>query len=299
MVDKIIIRNTDSETKIGGVQATDVLNGEMLLVREVDKERLYCKNSDGEISKIHRVTNCGEFESEKDYVDLGLPSGLLWAKKNIGAATEEDAGLYFQWGDVQGYTAEQVGVDKQFNGDYSDYKWHISGSVTNLSKYTGSNGDGLTTLEAIDDAAIQIMGSEWRMPTREDFKELISNTNIYIINNNNEEISNENDGSFYDYAYISFPEQESIKGVKIYSKIDNTKYLYFPAVGGALNGKISYYNDRILLWTNLVSFNSGTGGYDSANLYNITNSASPNGYGRLTQYSRSYGLTIRAVKPVQ
>lgn len=35
-----------------------------------------------------------------DYVDLGLPSGLLWAKKNLGAETEEDAGLYFQWGDT-------------------------------------------------------------------------------------------------------------------------------------------------------------------------------------------------------
>ena len=45
-----------------------------------------------------------------DYVDLGLPSGLLWATKNIGANTEEEAGLYFQWGDTQGYTAEQVGV---------------------------------------------------------------------------------------------------------------------------------------------------------------------------------------------
>ena len=55
-----------------------------------------------------------------DYVDLGLPSGLLWAKKNLGAATEEDAGLYFQWGDTQGYTAEQVGVDKEFASDFSD-----------------------------------------------------------------------------------------------------------------------------------------------------------------------------------
>ena len=55
-----------------------------------------------------------------DYVDLGLPSGLLWAKKNLGAATEEDAGLYFQWGDTVGYTAEQVVVDKEFASDFSD-----------------------------------------------------------------------------------------------------------------------------------------------------------------------------------
>lgn len=42
-------------------------------------------------------------------IDLGLPSGILWADRNIGAATPEDSGLYFQWGDTQGYTAEQVG----------------------------------------------------------------------------------------------------------------------------------------------------------------------------------------------
>ena len=141
MVDKIIIRNTDFEAKIGGVQATDVLNGEMLLVREVDKERLYCKNSDGEISKIHRITNCGGFESEKDYVDLGLPSGLLWAKKNIGAKTEEDDGLYFAFGETVGYTAEQVGVDKLFVDNGIDYKF---GYVGNAVKYNSS--DGLKTL---------------------------------------------------------------------------------------------------------------------------------------------------------
>ena len=61
MVDRIIIRNTDSEAKIEDLEATDVLGGEMLLVREVDKERLYCKNSSGEISKIHRITNAGGF----------------------------------------------------------------------------------------------------------------------------------------------------------------------------------------------------------------------------------------------
>ena len=44
-----------------------------------------------------------------EYVDLGLPSHLKWAKCNIGANSEEKTGLYFQWGDTQGYTAEQVG----------------------------------------------------------------------------------------------------------------------------------------------------------------------------------------------
>ena len=74
MVDRIIIRNTDSEAKIEDLEATDVLGGEMLLVREVDKERLYCKNSDGEISKIHRVTNCGEFEINLNVIEISHAS---------------------------------------------------------------------------------------------------------------------------------------------------------------------------------------------------------------------------------
>lgn len=39
-------------------------------------------------------------ESNYNAIDLGLPSGLLWADRNIGASTEEDSGLYFQWGSV-------------------------------------------------------------------------------------------------------------------------------------------------------------------------------------------------------
>ena len=61
MADRIIIKNTDSEAKLEGVKAVDILNGEMLLVRETDKERLYCKNSAGEITPIHRFWNAGEF----------------------------------------------------------------------------------------------------------------------------------------------------------------------------------------------------------------------------------------------
>ena len=42
------------------------------------------------------------------YVDLGLPSGKKWAKCNLGASSEEEYGLYFQWGDTVGYTKEQI-----------------------------------------------------------------------------------------------------------------------------------------------------------------------------------------------
>lgn len=108
-------------------------------------------------------------EKTYEYVDLGLPSSTLWAKCNIGADTETDAGSYFQWGDTQGYTADQVGVDKIF--DWAHYKF---GTQDNLTKY--NTIDGLTTLQLVDDAAHANMGEDWRVPTKEEYQELIDNT---------------------------------------------------------------------------------------------------------------------------
>ena len=117
-------------------------------------------------------------EKTYEYVDLGLPSGILWAKCNIGADTETDAGLYFQWGDTRGYTADQVGVDKIF--DWAHYKF---GTRDNLTKYNST--DGLTTLQLADDAAHANMGEDWRMPTKEEYQELIDNTPSEWVDNYN------------------------------------------------------------------------------------------------------------------
>ena len=108
------------------------------------------------------------------YVDLNLPSGTLWATCNVGANNPSDAGLYFQWGDTQGYAASQVGAGSgqhKFASDWSDYKW---GKNPNFTKYTTPGA----TLELEDDAAHVNMGGDWHMPTPEQIKELLDNTNI-------------------------------------------------------------------------------------------------------------------------
>ena len=112
-----------------------------------------------------------EQAKQYEYVDLGLPSGLKWAKCNIGAETETDYGYYFQWGDIE---------DKS----KSDCSWrtyeHCNGTYNTLTKYCTKSSygtvDNITTLESVDDAATQIMGSDWRMPTQSEFQELIDNT---------------------------------------------------------------------------------------------------------------------------
>ena len=101
-----------------------------------------------------------------EWIDLGLPSGLLWASTNVGAEKSEDFGLYFAWGETQGY--EDVTIDKQFTWD--DYKF---GTEDNLTKYNDT--DGLTILELEDDVTYQSDNS-CRMPTKADFEELTANT---------------------------------------------------------------------------------------------------------------------------
>ena len=103
-----------------------------------------------------------------EYVDLGLPSGTLWAKCNVGAFSEEEYGDFYAWGETSGYN----GLDRVF--DWTTYKW-CSGTSSSLTKYNSS--DGLTQLELEDDAAYVNWGSPWRTPTREEWKELNDYTN--------------------------------------------------------------------------------------------------------------------------
>ena len=93
------------------------------------------------------------------YVDLGLPSGLKWAKCNLGASKPSDYGDYYAWGEIEPKTTDY---------SWATYKW---GTESNMTKY--NNTDSKTTLEAADDAATAKLGSPWRMPTNDEIQELI------------------------------------------------------------------------------------------------------------------------------
>lgn len=125
--------------------------------------------------------------NEPEFVDLGLPSGTLWSTRNVGATSPEDVGLYFQWGDTQGYTADDVsnGV-KQFH--WNDYKYAEGGDDSNpykLTKYNYNNDDtwepidgpldNLLELELVDDAAYQA-NNIYRTPSMAQLSELEQNT---------------------------------------------------------------------------------------------------------------------------
>ena len=111
------------------------------------------------------------------YVDLGLPSGLLWATCNVGANHPEDYGFYFAWGETTPKDYYDWNTYQYANG--TSWEDPQLTKYCNVSGY-GYNGfiDNLTTLLPEDDAATANCGSGWRMPTKDDFQELYNNTTV-------------------------------------------------------------------------------------------------------------------------
>lgn len=98
-------------------------------------------------------------------VDLGLPSGTLWADRNVGADSPEAYGDYFAWGETE----------PKYTYGWSTYKW-CRGSEDTMTKYCTDSSygtvDNKTVLDLEDDAAYVNMGKEWRMPTYDELNEL-------------------------------------------------------------------------------------------------------------------------------
>ena len=102
----------------------------------------------------------GELNGHK-WVDLGLPSGTLWATCNVGANKPEEYGDYFSWGE----TCPNCEYNEYTNKYYEDFV---------PIKYTDK--DHLKVLQPEDDAARANWGADWRMPTKEEWEELLDNT---------------------------------------------------------------------------------------------------------------------------
>ena len=173
---------TSIASKIAGV--TDAIND---LVAEVNSGNTSAAAALAQIiQKLEELKGSigggGTTPSPVEYVDLGLPSGLKWAKCNLGASKPSDYGDYYAWG--------ETAPKKIYN--WVTYKWMKAGQSDEkyITKYTIADGqteaiwydsarkfigDNKTVLDAADDAATQQLGSPWRMPTKVDIKELKDN----------------------------------------------------------------------------------------------------------------------------
>lgn len=121
------------------------------------------------------AAGCNKEKVGHVYVDLGLPSGTLWATCNVGASAPEEFGDYFAWGETS--------TKAKYN--WKNYKYCKNGYSHDLTKYCNDSNEGykeftdeLTELEPRDDAASVKWGSEWCTPSRFQWEELYQNTSV-------------------------------------------------------------------------------------------------------------------------
>lgn len=198
------------------------------------------------------VTQC--FELQKwcyytpyhEFVDLGL--SVNWATHNMGARTFDDYGLFFSWGEVwpkkQDYAKE-------------NYKFYHNGHFT---KYCS----GKNTLDACDDAAHVHWGEGWRLPTKEEFEELIKK------------------------CKWEWTTEYHCNGYKVTGPNGNS--IFLPAAGFYFD-EFSFSNDYVqtdaLYWSR-----SRSGEDEDAYVLDFTSRLK-----RVKDNSRYYGIPIRAVCP--
>ena len=222
------------------------------------------QNGDGyitvaDVTWVYNVLLYISHEDGHEYIDLGLPSGTLWATMNIGASCPEDYGDYFAWGET---------TPKDYY-DWSTYQW-CNGSENTLSKYCtnssyGNDGftDNLTELDPEDDAATANWGAEWRMPSPEQIQELLNNCSR------------------------QWTKRNGVKGRLFTSKINGAS-LFLPAAGYRYGSNLNNAGSYGYYWLRVL--NSSTPNY-AYNLYFNSGSVAFNEIG--------YRINARSVRAVR
>lgn len=204
----------------------------------------------------------GHYEGNYEYVDLGLPSGTLWATFNVGARVPEEYGDYVAWGEV----------DPKETYDWTTYRY-CNGGQYQFTKYClfaecGYNGftDTLVTLQPMDDAATIKWGSEWCTPTREQLKELQENT------------------------ISEWTTQNGVNGCLFVGS--NGKSIFMPAAGSSFDGDAAgnygYY------WSSTLHKNTHR---DHCRAWSLSFDSSP--FLSVQGNGRSAGLSVRPVRVSQ
>lgn len=178
-------------------------------------------------SEVFEAELSGSWQAGKEYtysvtkepeddtsIDLGLPSGTLWAKGNIVSdgnggykiGDETDCGAYFSWGNVDPhFSSDGSTFDDSYNWGESSVDTPYSGSAGSSISTTGTGR--LYTANTTNDAARACLGGSWQVPTATQFKELYDNTDNQ-------------------WSAIS-----GVYGRKFMKKTDHSVYVFFPAAG--------------------------------------------------------------------
>ena len=266
---------TGIASKIAGV--TDAING---LVAEVNSgntsaaaalAQIIQKLEDlkGSIGGGGTTPDGGETPSTMEYVDLGLPSGLKWAKCNLGASKQSDYGDYYAWGETTPKT----------DYTWATYKWMQAGTSgwQYITKYTFADGktggiwydsagnfigDNKTVLDAADDAATANLGSPWRMPTFDEIQELRDN------------------------CTWTWTTQDGVNGYQVDGPNGNA--IFLPAAGGREDSGLKFAGSWGYYWSSLLHTNASNGAR-SLDFDSVRHD--------WDGYNRFLGCSIRPVRP--
>lgn len=258
--------NVDSNWDLVGLygittyEEEDASNGDYVIL--ANGHTLIIKPEDySKVSNNWEIVDTISVPIQYEYVEIG---GLKWATMNIGANSITDTGLYFQWGDTQGYTADQVGSGegkKYF--DWANYKY-TNDNGTTMTKYNST--DGKTVLDASDDAVTAAWGGGWRMPTTEEYVAF---------------------GSAVTTAWTADYQGSGVAGLVCTDRTDSSKVLFFPACGYCNNNTVNIAGTSGLFWSS------------SRNINNVQKGQSMHHEARNTfwQYndSRCIGFPVRGV----
>ena len=175
------------------------------------------------IRPVYSSTPPEEISETPVYVDLGLPSGIKWADRNVGATKPWEYGDHFAWGETStkdNYSEETYSHVKVIRGNYV------------IAKYKGSD---YSILLAEDDAATAKWGGEWRIPTKEERDEL------------------------YEYCNWEWTTKNGVEGYKVTSK-QNGNSIFLP-LAGCIDG--DWTNTAYgFYWTSTVNTENTWNAYD-------------------------------------
>jgi hypothetical protein len=202
------------------------------------------------------VESCCPDDNHPHAIDLGLPSGTKWSCCNVGASKPEEYGDHFAWGETKPKTTY----------DWSTYKY-CKGSYDTMTKYNTASYfgtvDNKTELEPSDDAATANWGSEWQIPSLEQYDELINSS----------------------YTTTTWTTINGVYGRKITSN-NNGISIFLPAAGWRDGTSLDYAGSGGVYWSRSLSTSSSFAYelyFRSSKILRITN-------------DRCYGQSVRPVR---
>ena len=222
------------------------LSGDLILAMGYGTATITCSATDGSGVKaectvtVMKKDMSGKDSAGREYVDLGLPGGVLWASWNVGASKAEDYGKYFAWGETTGYA----------KGESHSFGWAnydlCNGTSSNMTKYStsaaywdpalGTSPDGKTILDPGDDAATANWGSGWRMPTRQEQDDL-------------------RNSAYCTWTWKTNYNGSGVNGYEVKSK-SNGNSIFLPAAGYRLDTSLFNEGSYGYYWSSSLSTNS-------------------------------------------